>query len=304
MIHCIAAVGWMGLLATTEFVERPITDFDVVVKELAAHGTWVPHETREFVFRPAPVGGAAWAPYREGRWLYTDYGWTWRGESPGSWATDHYGFWFRESGQWLWVPGLHWLGATVEWLQSGAHIGWRCSPLDRFGNPTETEGERYADPAQWNFVLREKLRGPLTAADFVDDVKAADLLVKAKPADHIFMTYRQIERPGPPPDILADAEGKLSAFPVVRELLEPGELPEIPAAQSVYAYRPRFHQDATGILRRVELFLNPRAENPEYQRVRDTLMPQRALTPKEEKVQRDAAELEKTRRQHEQDIYR
>jgi hypothetical protein len=81
-------------------------------------------------------------------------------------------------------------------------------------------------------------------------------------------------------------------------------MPEIQAPNSFYTYRPRFHQDGDGIFRRIDLFLNPRKENPEYQSVIDTLAPKRELTPKEERALRGAAEMERHRRQHEQDIYR
>jgi hypothetical protein len=304
MLSGLLTAGFIGLLAMAEFVERPFTDFDTVVHALAPHGQWTPHPDKKFVFRPHQAAQPDWAPLRLGQWIYTDYGWTWHGTGPTEWATGHYGYWFKDAQGWCWVPDIHWLPGCVEWLQSGDYIGWRPTPLDRFSNPNEPEAVRYADPTQWNFIPREKLRGPLTPADFASPEQAAALLVKAEPADHIFISYREIPRPGPPPDILANAEGKLPPIPVVREQLEPSLMPEIQAPNSFYTYRPRFHQDGDGIFRRIDLFLNPRKENPEYQRVIDTLAPKRELTPKEERALRGAAEMERHRRQHEQDIYR
>lgn len=304
MLTGLLTAGFAGLLAMAEFVDRPFTDFDTVVQALAPHGQWTPHPDKQFVFRPRQAAQPDWSPLRDGQWIYSDYGWTWRGTGPAEWATGHYGHWFKDAQGWCWVPGIHWLGGCVEWLQSGDHIGWRPTALDRFSNPTEPEGVRYADPTQWNFIPRDKLRGPLTPADFASPEEAAALLVKARPADHIFITYREIPRPGPPPDILTNAEGKLPPFPVVREQLEPGLMPEIEAPNSLYTYRPRFHQDGDGIFRRVDLFLNPRKENPEYQSVKDTLAPERKLTPKEEQAMKDALERERLYRKHIEDLYR
>jgi len=305
MLSGLLTAGLAAFLAMAgEFVERPYTDFDTIIRALAPQGRWEPHPEKRFVFRPAEAARPGWSPYREGRWIYSDYGWTWQGTAPYSWATDHYGHWLKDAGGWCWVPGIHWLGGCVEWVQSGDHIGWRPTPLDRFSNPTEPEGVRYADPGQWNFILREKLRGPLSSADFADTGLAASLLVKARPADHVFITYREIPRPGLPPDILADAEGKLAPFPVIREKLEAGLEPESPQAASLYAYRPRFHQDEDGIFRRVELFLNPRKENPEYQSVKETVAPDRKLTPQEERAMKDALERERLYRKHMEDLYR
>lgn len=305
MLPALLAAGFTGLLATGGFIERPFTDFDTVVRVLAPHGQWTPHPEKQFVFRPAyTTPHSAWAPFRNGQWRYTDYGWTWDSSEPGSWATSHYGHWIKDPEGWAWVPGIHWLGATVEWIQSGDHLGWRPCPLDRFGNPIEPPGVRYADPAQWNFVPREKIRGPLTPADFASPAEAAALLVKANPADHIFVSYREIPRPGPDPQILMLADGRMPEFPVIRELLEHDLPPEAPFPNSYYLYRPRFHQDAEGVFRRVALFLNPRKENPEFQRVRETLTPGRELTPKEQKALRDAAIMEQAHQQHQRDIYR
>lgn len=299
-----AYLGLLALLGPGEIIERPYADFDAVIAAVAPQGRWQPDERRKFVFVPTAAADPSWAPYREGRWIYTDYGWTWRGNSPVSWATDHYGFWERVPEQgWRWVPGPHWLPGAVEWIQSGGHVGWRCTPLDRFGNPQQSETERYRDPGEWNFVPKEKLRGPLTPADFADRAQAEQLLVQARPLDHIFTAHREIGRPGAPPDVLAGPDGKLPAFPVLRDLPEV-DTALAPSPAVVAAYRPRFHQDADGIFRRVELFLNPRKENPEAQTVRETLAPERKLTPKEEKAMRDAAERERLQRKHWDDLYR
>lgn len=298
----LGALGGFLMLAQTAVMDRPYVDFDIVVRELAAQGEWVADGADRFAFRPREVP-AGWAPYREGQWVYTDYGWTWAGRDPGAWVTGHYGHWKRSSaGGWVWVPGKDWLAGGVEWLQSGDHIGWRPVRLDRFSNPVGKTGGGLAKAEDWNFIPAEKIRGRLKAADYADAATVAGLLARAHPLDHIYVAHWEIPRPGPSPEILKDESGKVPPARTIRDLAAPG--PVEPGAEGFPAYRPRFHQDADGIFRRVELFLNPRKENPEYQSVKETLSPDRKPDPAEEKKQEKAREMELRRKQHQEDLYR
>src|SRR3954464_2631010 len=42
------------------------------------------------VWEPAQVE-VGWRPYTRGRWVQSDYGWTWLSNEPWGWATYHYG---------------------------------------------------------------------------------------------------------------------------------------------------------------------------------------------------------------------
>jgi hypothetical protein len=113
--------------------------------ELAPHGRWVNHPQYGTVFIPAR---SDFAPYTNGRWVYTDQGPTWVSNEPFGWATEHYGHWVRDPRMgWAWVPGDEWSPGRVEWYDTGSHIGWapigpdgrgyrdhhRYVPYDRFG---------------------------------------------------------------------------------------------------------------------------------------------------------------------------
>lgn len=236
----------------TAFVDRPTTDFDPVFLELAQQGSWAANETHRYIFKPSDRP-ASWRPYRRGRWIYTDHGWTWRGNEAWSWATDHFGYWTRRSVDgWAWVPGEFWLPANVEWIQSGDYIGWRPSVLDRFSNMEESDAVRYANPAEWNFIPKTKLGQPLTPADFVSDEKAAELLADHQPCDHVFVAWREIPRPGPAPVINDPETGHPIPIPVVHNLTSPTQM--VPdTANAVFYYRPKFRQDIDGIFRRIEI---------------------------------------------------
>jgi hypothetical protein len=96
--------------------------------ELSPYGDWV--LTREYGWAWFPNDVEFdWRPYSDGRWIYTEYGWTWASYEPFGWATYHYGRWAwdRRFG-WLWVPGTIWAPAWVSWQQGGGYIGWAPLP--------------------------------------------------------------------------------------------------------------------------------------------------------------------------------
>jgi hypothetical protein len=266
-----ALPGILGvILAVAPYTERGRVDFDLMFNELAPYGTWQEDEKFTWIYLPTD---AAWRPYRQGQWFYTDYGWTWKGSQPGSWASDHYGFWSRQSNgpRRGWVPDVHWLPATVEWLKSGDYVGWRAGAMDRFSNMVEPERLRYADPKEWNWVRPEKLAGPLVPGDFADDKQSAELLVKAEPVDHIYLSYREIARPGPPPDVLRLPPDEKP--PMVLSMPDPGFQPPADAAGGFFVFRPYLIQDTDGILRRIKILRDPAAAEAERAANLQTIAP-------------------------------
>ncbi|NJK91626.1 MAG: hypothetical protein HC904_07260 [Blastochloris sp.] len=299
------SLNWLPLvlLFTVTDVQRPIIDFDVVIDALKDEGQWESTGPDLYAFRPKQ-DNPAWRPYREGRWLYTDYGWTWEGSTPGSWATDHYGFWqTRENKGWFWTPNTQWLPSTVEWVKSGDYYGWRPSRLDRFSNLLESESERYAKPSEWNFVLASKIQQTLTLKDFADDNLAEKLLKNAGPLDHVYKTYREIERPGPPPEILQGPDQKKLSIPIIREMQELGVKPEKISPGDYHAFRPTFHQDNDGLLRRVHLFLNPRAKQQNDASIKETVGEPISDEEKRKQIQKIEDQLERERKFQER-LYR
>jgi hypothetical protein len=288
-----------GLVAALLRAEQPRVDFDFVIDALKDSGAWEANPVHKFDYQPKVAPD--WVPYRNGQWLYTDYGWTWQGAERGAWMTDHYGYWTRRdiSGKWVWVPGGYWLPSTVEWLGSGDYLGWRASRLDRFSNAMEPENMRYGDLAGWNFVLAAKIRGPLVAQDFVPPEKAKDLLANAQPVDHIFISYREIARPGPDPSVLKSGDQTAPVIPSVMDLSVIDAAPDKKAtAKEYYIYRPKFYQDEDGIFRRLDLFLNPRAREQNQGRLGQVVQDG---AKKAEKKQEEWMELQ---RKHNQDLYR
>lgn len=96
--------------------------------ELSPYGDWVLTRDHGWAWFPRTVR-ADWRPYSDGRWVVTDYGWTWASNEPFGWATYHYGRWAWDSRfGWLWVPGTIWGPAWVSWQYGGGYVGWAPLP--------------------------------------------------------------------------------------------------------------------------------------------------------------------------------
>ncbi|MEP6995896.1 MAG: DUF6600 domain-containing protein [Acidobacteriota bacterium] len=96
--------------------------------QLAPHGRWVSTGSYGQVWAPSGIA-AGWAPYVDGQWIYTDYGWTWASDDPWGDIAYHYGTWVWTGGYgWVWVPGTVWAPAWVTWAYSDDYIGWAPVP--------------------------------------------------------------------------------------------------------------------------------------------------------------------------------
>src|SRR5215469_6648432 len=137
-----AALFWGALgvshhaLAQEEPIPQPEGDADVTTfdETLSPYGQWVdtgegPNDGR--AWRPDPdVVGEDFQPYATGgRWVYSDWGWTWESDYPWGWVPFHYGRWaMTPSWGWVWYPGAVWAPAWVDWRFGGGYIGWAPLP--------------------------------------------------------------------------------------------------------------------------------------------------------------------------------
>lgn len=96
--------------------------------ELEPYGIWVSFRPYGYVWIPRDVG-YGWRPYTRGRWVWSDYGWTWVSLERWGWIAFHYGRWGwdRRLG-WFWVPDIVWGPAWVGWRWGDSHIGWAPLP--------------------------------------------------------------------------------------------------------------------------------------------------------------------------------
>jgi hypothetical protein len=97
---------------------------------LSRYGAWVNTVPYGHVWVPRDVD-YGWRPYTRGRWVWTDYGWTWVSRYNWGWVPFHYGRWGWD-GQigWYWTAGFTWGPAWVTWRRDGRYVGWAPLPPD------------------------------------------------------------------------------------------------------------------------------------------------------------------------------
>ena len=122
----------------------PTASYSTFYRKLEPYGVWRETSSYGYVWQPQGAERSrSWRPYTNGRWVYTDAGWTWISEEPFGWATYHYGRWARLRGiGWVWVPGDEWAPAWVSWRKSNDYVGW--APL-----PPEARFDRRAGIHNW-----------------------------------------------------------------------------------------------------------------------------------------------------------
>lgn len=162
---------------------------------LEPHGDWVDVEGFGYSWRPAVGRKAGWRPYTDGRWVHTEYGWTWKSNEPFGWATYHYGRWThtRRHG-WLWVPGSEWGPGWVAWRKSPEYVGWAPLPPEAWSR-TGFNGavDNYYDigPASYTFVKAEALGEPTYIGRVVEPERNVTIINKTTNITNI--TYTKVE---------------------------------------------------------------------------------------------------------------
>jgi hypothetical protein len=278
-------------------------DFDTAMVDLNPYGMWAQVDGK---WAWTPLDHAV--PYTNGRWLYSEYGWFWKGNTPTSWLTEHYGYWKRGADKvWAWYPGQQWLPQTVEIRSSSDGIGWRSGEVDSDGDFVEPPSARFTKIDEWTFVTPAQFAGPITPAVIAKGADLERLLEESGDSMHSYLTYRKIDRPGPhPADFINLGDGlmfppmtdqeranalhpKKPAQPMIADAgdttpTDPRQvaywitmclpdrwapLPVDPKRNELYIFRPDFYQDYDGIERRIALWLNPSLRSTEAIHLQD-----------------------------------
>jgi len=169
------------ILATALFIHigipkaqaGPNISVDFFYDQLGDYGDWVEVGDYGYGWQPRGVD-EDWRPYSDGRWAYTDAGWTWLSEEPYGWAVYHYGRWARIEGKgWIWIPGTEWAPAWVSWRRSPQYVGWAPLPPEASFRQSVGFGEwvdSYYDigPSAYRFVEVRNFGAPQLRSVFVD----------------------------------------------------------------------------------------------------------------------------------------
>src|SRR5438270_4150398 len=138
---------------------RTTATYGMFYEKLDPYGEWRETKDYGYVWQPREAETSRdWRPYTEGRWVYSDAGWTWVSDERFGWATYHYGRWVRlRRVGWVWVPGEEWAPAWVSWRTSKDYVGWAPLPPEaRFDRRSGIHNwaDSYYDigPEQYSFV--------------------------------------------------------------------------------------------------------------------------------------------------------
>jgi len=277
-------VVWFAAIAP--FTERGEVDFDIFLDLLNPWGSWSEVAPNDWRYHPDAAVDAI--PYAHGRWIYTDFGWSWADQFPGGWATSHYGWWMLEpnpSGTgpqvWGWHPDSVWHAAPVDFRQTKEYIGWRPSKLGPVNELLEKDDERFAHPEEWIWVPKAKFGQPIEPADVVTGAASKAILEDSEPVNHTFVSWREIERPGPDPaslnvpGILPVQERKedqpVKPFEILSLPAFWTPLPAIANPNAIYLFRPEIFQDHDGVERRVKKWYHPEIQAEDRKEINSTL---------------------------------
>jgi hypothetical protein len=153
-----AAANASTTTASTTTPSEGEGSYSIFYTKLEPYGDWIETDDYGYVYRPHEAANNRWRPYTDGRWVYTEAGWTWVSNESFGWATYHYGRWTRLRGiGWVWVPGNEWASAWVSWRKGGQYVGWAPLPPEaRFDHASGIHNwsDNYYDvgPDQYSFV--------------------------------------------------------------------------------------------------------------------------------------------------------
>ncbi len=117
-------VGCAPVVYEASAVDYAVTDD---YEYLSYYGEWVQMPPYGMVWRPGVVAG--WAPFYNGHWVWSNYGWAWVSYEPFGWLVYHYGNWNYDYGLgWYWCPGHRWSPARVQWYTFGEYTAWAPLP--------------------------------------------------------------------------------------------------------------------------------------------------------------------------------
>lgn len=174
--------------------ERVLVFYD----KLVPHGSWFVCEPYGWVWQPHVVlFEPEWRPYcHGGRWVWVSGDWHWHSTYEWGWAVFHYGWWVRTTAHgWIWIPGLVWAPAWVEWREFYPYRAW--APLPPRSGLRLSFGSVTTDGLSWNVTL--------TTEDFVcthqDLFCSIELWRVVQPLRRVHPTprYESPPTPIPPP---------------------------------------------------------------------------------------------------------
>src|SRR5438874_13727269 len=183
---------------------RSSNSYGTFYRKLEPYGAWRETSDYGYVWQPREAEGAGgWRPYTDGRWVYSDAGWTWMSDEPFGWATYHYGRWVRlRRIGWVWVPGDEWAPAWVSWRTNKDYVGWAPLPPEaRFDRRSGIQNwaDSYYDigPDQYSFVSCNEFGAEHVRRVVVPQERNITIVIETTNVTNITYTNTTIVNEGP-----------------------------------------------------------------------------------------------------------
>jgi hypothetical protein len=176
---------------------------------LAPYGRWVASGSYGRCWAPAHVA-VGWAPYVDGEWVWTDYGWTWISSDPWGDVVYHYGTWvWVDPYGWVWVPGTIWAPAWVTWAYTDDYVGWAPVPPSFVLSASGYAGGAVVVPAaRYVFVPSTQFVGVNVASVRVPAPRTATLLARSTRVTRYTVSGGIVHTAGPPSGRIERATGR------------------------------------------------------------------------------------------------
>ena len=203
-----------------------VADVSVFHEPLAPYGTWTAVPEYGQVWMPHDVA-PGWRPYTTGRWVYTNYGWTWVSDQEWGWAPFHYGRWaFVAPYGWVWVPGTVWAPAWVVWRHAPGWVGWAPLPPQVVVRPgVEIRAANLPvriEPSWFCFVEERRLLAPHVSTYMASPARNVTLVQITQNVTHYTVVQNRVVNRGVPVERIE----RVTARPVPRMRLVETQAPE------------------------------------------------------------------------------
>lgn len=200
---------------------REAISMDFFYDNLDPYGTWREVEDYGYCWQPHDVA-EDWRPYSDGRWVFTDAGWTWDSDEPFGWAVYHYGRWANvDRYGWIWVPGTEWGPGWVSWRHSPRYVGWAPLPpeasfLHHIGFSMWVDDYFDIGPGNYRFIENRDFGARRLNTVFVDQSQNLQIIQQTTNVTEITYVNNTIYNGGPGFDQLS----RQSRIPIQRYNLE------------------------------------------------------------------------------------
>ena len=233
LLLILAIAVLTGPTLSCAHAQAPIS-IDYFYNHLDSYGDWRQVGDYGYCWQPRGIDND-WSPYSDGRWVYTDAGWTWDSDEPYSWAVYHYGRWVNVSSVgWVWVPGTEWGPGWVSWRRSSRYVGWAPLPpealfLSAIGFSSWVDDYYNIGPGSYRFIENRNMGARHLNSVFIQRTDNISIIQQTTNITNITYQNNIIHNGGPD----YDQQSRQSAEPIRRYKLDRRHSLEADASQKV-----------------------------------------------------------------------